>query len=87
MDFLKVLKTHQDVVVGVGAGVLLAPSISQKVSDMFQLGTYEGLIINAGIAAGTLAAFGKSKPAMATAFASVFLVQAVVGLFPQIATI
>jgi len=84
MDFLNVLKKNQDILIGTGAGVILAPSIVNTVAGMFQLGTYEGLIVNLGIAAGTLAVVGKSKPQMATAFASVFIAYAVLGLVPQL---
>lgn len=84
MDFMKVLKRNQNIAIGVGAGVVLAPTISQQVSDMFQFGAYEGAIVNLGIAAGTLAAFGKSKPEMATAFASIFLAYGVMALVPQL---
>jgi len=84
MDFLNVLKRNQDVLIGTGAGVILAPSIVQKLSDMFQLGSYESLIIELGIAAGALAVLGKSKPEMATAFASVFIAYAALDLVPQL---
>lgn len=86
MDFLKPLRTHSDVAIGTIAGVVLAPPILNKVSAMFDLGPYEGLLVSCGVAAGSLLAFGKSKPEMAVAFASVFLAVALASLIPQLQT-
>lgn len=84
MDLLEPLQTHSDIAIGTVAGVILAPPILSKVSSMFDLGQYEGLLISTGVAVGTLAAFGKSKPKMAVAFASVFLAMSLAALIPQL---
>jgi len=84
MDILNVLKKNQGVVAGTIGGVFLAPIAMNKATSLVDLGPYTTVVAGLAIAGASLALFGKTKPAAAAAFASVFLAHSIAAVVPQI---
>ena len=77
-----VVKSQSDILIGGVAGVIAAPIVINKAGALINLGEYSTALISVGVGVAAIM-FGKTKPKMAMAFASVCFANALAPMLTQ----